>query len=99
MKFGDTVRVTHDGRSVTAMVLLVTKFNTPGMVSFDAVLGGYVNVMPILRLEDGSLVRPTSVYLTRIAQEHLCERHVQLIAARALLRSIRPSLSEALSVR
>jgi hypothetical protein len=56
MKFGDTVRVTHDGRSVTAMVLLVTKFNTPGMVSFDAVLGGYVNVMPILRLEDGSLV-------------------------------------------
>lgn len=56
MKPGDPVRITHAGRTVDAAVLIVTKHDTPGAVVFEAFVGGYLGMMPIMTRESGKLV-------------------------------------------
>lgn len=50
---GDKVAVTHCGRSVPGVVLIVNKYGTAGAVAFEAILGGYVRMMPVVTSENG----------------------------------------------
>jgi hypothetical protein len=56
MRPGDLVQVTFDGRTVRARVALVTADGRPGAITFDAMLGGYVGMMPIVWNMDGTAV-------------------------------------------
>lgn len=50
---GDLVRVTLEGRTVDARVLLASANGQSLALGFDATLGGYVEMMPVL-WEDGA---------------------------------------------
>lgn len=53
MKQGDWVTLEMEGRTVPAQVLLASPNEVSLMVTFDAMLGGYVGMMPLLRDGDG----------------------------------------------
>lgn len=44
---GMFVHVTFDGRTITAMVTLASDNGSSLVIMFDAVLGGYVGMMPL----------------------------------------------------
>lgn len=50
---GDQVHVTLDGQSATAVVLFASQNGRSLMLQFDALLGGYLGLMPVLRGADG----------------------------------------------
>lgn len=52
---GDKARVTFDGRTVDAVVILASANGVSLMLAFDAMLGGYVATMPVL-YEGGAFV-------------------------------------------
>jgi hypothetical protein len=53
IRTGDAVNVTLEGRTVEGVVLLASTNGRSLMLSFDAMLGGYVGQMPVLDA-DGS---------------------------------------------
>lgn len=48
MKTGDRVRITYEGRTVFGHIKLASKNQRSLMLSFEAILGGYVGMMPVL---------------------------------------------------
>lgn len=50
---GDKVVIAHCGRTVPGVVLIVDKYGKAAAVSFEAILGGYVAMMPVVTSEDG----------------------------------------------
>lgn len=53
-KTGDVVTATFDGRTVDALVILASANGRSLAISFDAMLGGHVGMMPVLQREDGN---------------------------------------------
>lgn len=53
-KTGERLRLTYDGRTVDASVLLASGNGYSLMLSFEALLGGYVGQMPVLLEDDGA---------------------------------------------
>lgn len=53
MKQGDTVILEMEGRTVPAQILIASPNEVSLMVTFDAMLGGYIGMMPLLRDGDG----------------------------------------------
>ena len=48
LKKGEEIVLEHEGREVTAFVLMASENGKSLAVAFDAMLGGYVGMMPIL---------------------------------------------------
>lgn len=48
MKTGDRVSVTMEGRTVDAVVILASPNGRSLILQFEAILGGYVGMMPVL---------------------------------------------------
>lgn len=46
---GDRVLITYEGRTVPGAVVLASPNGRSLMLSFEAILGGYVGMMPVLR--------------------------------------------------
>ncbi len=66
-KTGDAVSITHEGRTVKGSVLFASGNGVSLALSFEAILGGYVGMMPIL-MEDGvfrDLVKGQPVHLEK----------------------------------
>jgi hypothetical protein len=68
VKKGDRVRVTYDGRSLDALVVLSSPNGRSLMIAWDdGMLGGHCGMMPILQDESGeyrSLMEGKPVVLT-----------------------------------
>lgn len=56
LKRGDFVRATYAGKTVDAMVTLVSPNGKSVFIMFDAMLGGHVGAMPISQEDDGTYV-------------------------------------------
>lgn len=56
-KPGELVRVTYEGRTVSAMVGLASPFGNSLILVFQAMLGGYIGTMPVLWDEESSKFR------------------------------------------
>jgi hypothetical protein len=54
MKTGAAVRITHAGRTVRGAVKLASPNGRSLMLEFDALLGGYAGMMPVLQGDDGT---------------------------------------------
>ena len=55
MKTGDRVMIRFEGQSVQGKVELASGNGASLMLAFEAVLGGYVGMMPVIREGDGPL--------------------------------------------
>lgn len=53
MKRGDPIRLTCQGRTVDATVLIASEDDRSLAVYFDGILDGHVGAMPIVRREGG----------------------------------------------
>ena len=51
---GDNVQITYEGRTVDGVVFLASENSRSLILSFQAMLGGYVSSMPVLADEDGT---------------------------------------------
>ncbi|HLJ86801.1 MAG TPA: hypothetical protein VKZ53_08250 [Candidatus Angelobacter sp.] len=51
-KTGDVVRITFNGKTVTGEVFLASENGLSLTLMFDEYLGGYLNLMPVLWLDD-----------------------------------------------
>lgn len=51
---GKRVRVTYQNRTIEAEVILGSDNRRSLMLRFDAMLGGFVGMMPVLQHEDGT---------------------------------------------
>jgi hypothetical protein len=68
LKRGDFVTATYEGRTVDAMVLIASTNGQSLFISFEAILGGHVGNMPVLRKDDGkyySLIEDKLLLLTK----------------------------------
>ena len=54
MKTGDAVSITYDGRTVPGTIKLASPNGRSLMLEFDAMLGGFVGMMPVLADDDGA---------------------------------------------
>jgi hypothetical protein len=54
MKTGDLVTITYDGRTVAGVVKLASGNGASLMLEFEAILGGFVGMMPALRDDAGT---------------------------------------------
>lgn len=54
MKTGDTVRITYDGRTVGGRVRLASPNGRSLMLEFEAILGGFVGMLPALMDDSGA---------------------------------------------
>jgi hypothetical protein len=56
MKTGDPVVIGYGRKTVPGRVLIVSPNGKSLMLSFDAMLGGHIGMMPVLQNDDGSYV-------------------------------------------
>jgi len=48
LQTGDAVKITYEGRTVDGFVIMASPNGRSLLVKFEAMLGGYVGMMPIL---------------------------------------------------
>jgi hypothetical protein len=53
LRTGDPVIITYEGRTVSGHVILASPNGKSLMLEFEAILGGFVGMMPVLEREDG----------------------------------------------
>jgi len=53
LKAGDRVRITYRGRSVVGKVILASANGASLALEFEAFLGGYAGMIPVMRDGDG----------------------------------------------
>lgn len=66
---GDRIRLSYGGRSVLADVMMASGNGKSLLVSFEAILGGYVSTMPISWVDEQGycdLVYGHAVYLEKL---------------------------------
>lgn len=56
MKTGDPVLIGYDGRTVEGTIMLASENELSLMLGFEAMLGGHLGMMPVLR-DDGGVYR------------------------------------------
>lgn len=54
MKTGDLVLIAYEGRKVPGRIVLASQNEASLMLEFEAILGGCVGMMPVLRDEEGT---------------------------------------------
>lgn len=67
-KNGDEVLIEYEGRSVPGWIILASPNSVSLMLGFEAMLGGHVGMMPVLRHDDGvyrSIISEEAVRLTK----------------------------------
>lgn len=70
LKKGDLVKLEYEGRKVTAIAAIATTNGRSLMLEFDAMLGGYVGMMPVLWMDNYGyidLVAGKPVFIERTA--------------------------------
>jgi hypothetical protein len=53
MKTGDPIWIDYEGRTVEGTIMLASDNQLSLMLGFDAMLGGHLGMMPVLRDGDG----------------------------------------------
>jgi hypothetical protein len=68
MTQGDRVKIRFKGREVEGVVVLASENGKSLALEFDAMLGGYVSMMPVLDAGDGyrDLVTNSPVEITKL---------------------------------
>jgi hypothetical protein len=54
LKTGDQIAITFEGRTVGGRVEFASSNGKSVMISFEAILGGFVGMMPVSREDDGT---------------------------------------------
>jgi hypothetical protein len=95
MKFekGDKVLVTYEGRTVRGVIELVSANQRSLAVSFEAIVGGHVGMMPLYKEDDASPYRSivTSVAVT-VVHGYVSDAHT--ISRIAAAMQVLPAIEE-----